>query len=100
MATDKLVEIDHVTEYISRQDAMEGLKRRFCDYCAYPDACDENAPCKLRYIKAEIEVVPAADVVEVVRCGECIHRTSGWPSCQGRPKDWFCANGQRGKCNA
>ena len=36
-----------------------------------------------------------ADVVEVVRCGQCVHRTSGKPSCQGRHKDWFCANGER-----
>ena len=44
-------------------------------------------------IREAVETIPAADVVEVVRCGECIFRTSGYPSCQGRPKDWFCANG-------
>lgn len=41
------------------------------------------------------ETLPSADVAKVVRCGECIHRTSGKPSCQGRHKDWFCANGVR-----
>lgn len=35
------------------------------------------------------------DMVAVVRCGECVHRTSGRQFCQGRPKDWFCANGER-----
>ena len=38
---------------------------------------------------------PPADVVEVVHCGECIHRTKGYPSCKGRPRNWFCANGER-----
>ena len=42
-----------------------------------------------------IDDAPEADVVEVVRCGECRERTSGRPFCQGRPKDWFCANGAR-----
>ena len=42
-----------------------------------------------------VQAIPAADVVEVVRCGECLHRTNGWPQCKGRPKDWFCAAGWR-----
>lgn len=37
--------------------------------------------------------------VELVRCGECIHRTSGRYGlmCFGRPNDFFCANGERRK---
>ena len=34
-------------------------------------------------------------LVEVVRCGECIYRTSNNQRCIGRRKDWFCANGER-----
>lgn len=44
-------------------------------------------------------VATAVDFVEVVRCGACIYRTSGKPSCQGRHKDWFCANGVRREQN-
>lgn len=37
-----------------------------------------------------------ADLVTVVRCGECIHRHDPKRfSCQGRHKDWFCADGVR-----
>ena len=36
------------------------------------------------------------DMVEVVRCGECVHRTDPRRiSCKGRRKDWFCADGER-----
>ncbi len=35
-----------------------------------------------------------ADVVEVVRCGECIHR-GNLQACDGRPLDWYCPNGVR-----
>lgn len=43
-----------------------------------------------------IKHVPAVDAVEVVRCGECIHRHEGLrPNCHGRRPDWFCADGIR-----
>lgn len=32
---------------------------------------------------------------KIVRCGECVFRNSGRPTCQGRPKDWFCADGKK-----
>ncbi len=41
------------------------------------------------------EPTPTADGKEVVRCGECVFRTSGDPNCQGRHKDWFCPDGVR-----
>ena len=46
-------------------------------------------------VEKAIVDAPAADVVAVVRCGDCVHRTSGRPSCTGRQKDFFCANGER-----
>lgn len=49
----------------------------------------------MRDVRRSIDRTPTADVVEVVRCGQCVYRTSGKPSCQGRHKDWFCANGVR-----
>lgn len=41
-----------------------------------------------------IKNLPAADAVEVVRCGKCVHR-SRRPNCAGRHPDWFCADGER-----
>ena len=41
------------------------------------------------------EPTPTADGKEVVKCGECAFRTSGAPNCQGRHKDWYCADGAR-----
>ena len=41
-----------------------------------------------------LDGLPAADAVEVVRCGKCVHR-SRRPNCAGRHPDWFCADGER-----
>lgn len=45
----------------------------------------------------DLSFLPAVDAVEVVRCGECIHRTSYsfGMICVGRQRDFFCANGER-----
>lgn len=41
-----------------------------------------------------VQEAPAVDAVEVVRCGECLHRYTGLrPNCHGRRPDWFCADG-------
>ena len=41
---------------------------------------------------------PTADVVSVVRCGECRFYDVEWKFCQhhrtGRSPDWFCASGR------
>lgn len=55
------------TEYIERVDAMEIVKRTSGDYAA---------------AFAEIRRLPAADVVEVVRCGDCAHYIN--PSYDGK----------------
>ena len=63
----------------------------------FPKECNINTTIREAFEKGFClglqKAIPAADVVEVVRCGECIYRTSGFPFCQGRPNDWFCANG-------
>lgn len=42
----------------------------------------------------ELSKLAAVDSVEVVRCGECLHRYTGLrPNCHGRRPDWFCADG-------
>lgn len=52
----------------------------------------------------EVRNLPAADVVEVVRCRECYFRDfddADVPVCTGAmaysytPDDWYCANGKR-----
>lgn len=76
------------TDYISREAALACFSD-WIDRYGHEHSADEM----IEYQR--IEDLPAADVVEVVRCGECRERTSGRPFCQGRPKDWFCANGAR-----
>ena len=88
-------------EYIKREDALKAIDRVRCEihkphekyvigellmgvFDSAFDACDRG-----------VNRIPAADVVKVVRCGECAYRNSGRPSCQGRRKDWFCPRGVR-----
>ena len=48
-----------------------------------------------KYSKIQDKILKA-ELVEVVRCGECIHRHDPRRfSCQGRHMDWFCADGVR-----
>ena len=45
-----------------------------------------------------VKSAPAADVVEVVRCGECVYRISyGCKRIGGisTPPNWYCAAGER-----
>ena len=37
---------------------------------------------------------PVVDAVEVVRCKDCVHRHRRH-NCDGRPMDFFCADGER-----
>ena len=82
-----------MTDYISREAAQIAYCE-LCGICRTPGKKECVEGCIQCMPKQNaIAAIPAADVVEVVRCGECIFRTSGYPSCQGRPNDWFCANG-------
>ena len=73
-----------MNEYVARDPVLTVL-----DWdCASQDA--------LNAVKA----IPAADVVEVVRCGECQHYNAGFECLiEGygieRPADYFCADGKR-----
>lgn len=71
-------------KYISCETAKADLQKAFAfhDYAG-------SAACSV------IDKIPAADVVEIVRCGACKHRTSGDPNCVGRSKDWYCPLGER-----
>lgn len=61
METDKLVDFDHVTDYISREAAKQRIRDSFSDLA---HRCEINAI---------LNSIPAADVVEVVRCKDCIN---------------------------
>lgn len=60
-------------------------------------------------LKSHIDAIPAADVVEVVRCGDCVHRDPEDKKCDGAfqakggifqmDDDDFCSYGERRKEN-
>lgn len=79
-----------MARYIDADDLRSRVKRQTNPYGK--PSLEYKSGVKVLNI---IDEQPTADVVEVVRCGECVYRTSGKPSCQGRHKDWFCANGVR-----
>lgn len=71
-----------MSEYIKREDAIKALH-------------DEP----VRYIKAICDI-PSADVVEVVRCKECIYNDRGWCGAQEYgtryiEDDDYCSYGER-----
>lgn len=69
MATDKLVDFDHVTDYISREAAIEkitALINKSGKYTAYESGADDA--CYI--VEHEIS---AADVRPVVLCRDCKH---------------------------
>lgn len=63
-------------QYIEREEAKETVKYiPYCDWKTVGDWLDE---------------IPAADVVEVVRCGECIHNYGVKADCEFNPHDIVC----------
>ena len=75
-------------EYIKREAAIIGL------------AASSLMPHQIDDAAEALRLVPAADVVEVVRCRECKHYNAGFECLiEGygieRPADYFCADGKR-----
>ena len=74
-------------EYVKRSDALQAVGD------VHP--LDYNGQGIVERIKA----IPAADVVEVVRCGECKHhegiRCFCWNSVIVTRFDDYCSNGER-----
>lgn len=59
-----------------------------------------HAPAINEVLASVLRRVPAADVVEVVRCRDCKHYNAGFECLiEGygieRPADYFCADGER-----
>lgn len=58
-----------MAEYIGRETALDALKNA-AEYYSHVDDCTEHS---IRKCMSTIQKIPAADVVEVVRCRECKH---------------------------
>ena len=76
MATDKDINVPCKADYISREALREMLgiaKDGQCGHCNYVDlfGCKRNGEFSL--ICEALDDVPAADVVEVVRCKDCVN---------------------------
>ena len=81
-------------EYIEREAAIAFMNEVEPCICHNPDGAVFTATKDSDMLEF-LRSIPAADVVEVVRCGDCKHRVSGNPNCLGRSKDWYCPLGER-----
>lgn len=91
MATDKLVDFDHVTDFISREAAIETLSEFY----------HHKSEIQHIALREALNRVPTADVVEVVRCKDCKHWTGincgyceVWEHYISN-QDYFCGSGER-----
>ena len=70
-----------MSEYIKRDDALDLLREPITmSMCLSVDECmskrwQREIDCAL------IKAIPAADVVEVVRCKDCKYRVDDWAGC-------------------
>lgn len=87
-------------EYISREAALT-IMERLRDKCG-----NDEMAFALNWASRLIRDTPAADVVEVVRCRECIYNRGESKDLWGNPAivcatavehapDWYCASGKR-----
>ncbi len=99
-----------MAEYIEREETLEDLRLQFCKGCnSYSEI--KCRSCSVDDVIGFIEDVPTADVVPVVRCGECEHFKeypiidtsipSGWGKCTKINMDVdltindYCSYGER-----
>lgn len=69
-----------MAEYIEREATIRALQ-------------PTHAPAINEVLASVIRRVPAADVVAVVRCGECIRKNICW--IVSGDDNWYCADGKR-----
>lgn len=89
-------------EYIKREDAVN-VMYTFLKQAHDMDNNNDRLEEVLTIAKNVVHEIPSADVVEVVRCGDCVWWTKQEASCQGRcarlgiyPTGvWYCANGAK-----
>lgn len=94
-------------EYIEREAALNASKIVYIEYIEVDNEGyeDGNADVIPVVFKKDIEAIPAADVVEVVRCKDCVHYDKGendsesWMYCKVLAKDvyddFYCKFGKR-----
>lgn len=95
------VEVTNMNDYISRDDLLEL-------YTFDDSVLNETGVVPLPVIRQNIMDMPAADVVDVVRCRDCVYGFA-LQSCPGvlycrvtaeaTPPDGFCHNGGRSNVN-
>ena len=88
-----------MSKYIDREELINKLLEKCNDFR------DREMFGSERFIKhnalAVVDEMPTADVVEVVRCGECIHWNAETKGCKRNPSVYrwyakdFCSNGVR-----
>lgn len=80
------------TEYISRNEVINRLQEIVNDY---ENAHDMDSFYVADYCLRHImELSPATDVVEVVRCKDCIYKDTCEYLCS-HGENWFCGDGKR-----
>lgn len=90
-------------DYIRRGAALSEA----CKGCSIDFPCEPCEPQDCE-IKARLQAIPAADVVEVVRCRDCKYRDyddepygkkvavcTGAMAYSKTPDDWYCPMGKR-----
>lgn len=82
-----------MAEYIELEAAIKEMSHMMRE--CFPEAVEE-----LDAVITTLKEIPAADVVEVVRCRDCKHYNAGFECLiEGygieRPSDYFCADGER-----
>ena len=88
-----------MAEYIDREAVKEIMKKYRCLDCTNEKSL--GCPlCQLHRPFTEISKIPAADVVEVVRCKYCAvphNKYTGCPMLNGlvTPPDFYCPFGER-----
>lgn len=71
-------------EYIRRREALSEA----CKGCSIDFPCEPCEPQDCE-IKARLQAIPAADVVEAVRCGQCKHCVEHYDT-DGNAPYWTC----------
>ena len=83
-----------MSDYIKREDAIKAMARGIG--IPYTDFIDVAERC--------MDDIPTADVVEVVRCKDCVYREvkgegmTHWFGCrimEHNDDDWYCSYGER-----
>ena len=90
-----------MTDYIKREDAIEKFAGvTLIEY----DKTTAESPYSLSAAEKFFADVPSADVVEVVRCKDCVYREvkgagmAHWFGCrimEHNDDDWYCSYGER-----